>query len=462
MYNELVKSHRAYFETGVTRQVPVRLNALRRLQKALGEMEEEILQALADDFGKPTLEAYLSEFATASLELDHTLKNLEKWAKPEAVKGSLGTMMSKAVIRKEPLGLILVISPFNYPVLLTLSPIITAVAAGNSVIVKMSSLAVNTTRVMDKLVRRSFPPGHVSIVGGGQGVNEDILDQRYDKIMFTGGTATGKKIMAKAAQTLTPVLLELAGKNPVIILRDADVVVGARKIAWAKFFNAGQSCIAPDHVYVNREVKTAFLEELQRSIHQFYGEDPSQSESYGRVASQEKFDCVRQFMTKDLNIITGGIFDEKSRYIAPTVVTDLPSDHPLLQEEIFGPILPVIEYNDINEVITALRKKEKPLAAYVFGQDIDFALTVLDRIPSGGGGVNEVMLHAASLELPFGGVGNSGMGAYHGKYGFDAFTHERSVVIAPANISLPFIFPPYDKVKDKLVRSLLRRLIGNK
>lgn len=459
MIKELIAMHRAYYNTGVTRPLPVRLNALRRFGKEMDLLEDEILQALVDDFGKPTFEAYLSELATARLELDHTLKHLDQWAKPEEIQRSVGTMMSKALVQKEPLGVILVISPFNYPVLLSLSPIIAAVAAGNTVIVKMSSLAPRTAQVLDKLIRRSFRPGHVSIVAGGEGVNEAILDERYDKIMFTGSTKTGKDIMAKAAETLTPVLLELAGKNPAIILRDADVCVAAKKIAWGKFINAGQSCIAPDHVYVHREVKTAFLEELKRAIYSFYGEDPANSNSFGRIASLSKFESIKGRMTPDLNIVAGGVFDETTLYIAPTVVTDVPEDHGLMQQEIFGPILPVNEYSDINEVIATIRQKEKPLAAYVFGQDLDFALKVLERIPAGGGGINETMLQAASATLPFGGVGNSGMGSYHGKYGFDAFSHTRSTVIASANITLPFIYPPYDKLKNKLVKAFLKKMI---
>lgn len=459
MIKELMTTHRAYYNSGVTRQLPVRLNALRRFGKELALMEEEILKALVDDFGKPNFEAYLSEFATATLELNHTIKHLEEWAKPEEIQRSVGTMMSKAIIQKEPLGVILVISPFNYPVLLTLAPIIAAVAAGNTAIVKMSSLAPHTSAALDKLIRRSFRPGHVSIIAGAEGINQAILEERYDKIMFTGSSQTGKEIMAKAAQTLTPVLLELAGRNPAIILRDADVFVAAKKIAWGKFINAGQSCIAPDHVYVHREVKTAFLEELKLWIYRFYGEDPAKSDSFGRIASLSKVQSIHQKMTSDLNIVAGGMVDETNLYIAPTVVTDVPLDHPLMQGEIFGPILPVNEYSDINEVISSIRQQEKPLAAYVFGQDLDFALSVLERIPAGGGGINETMLQAASATLPFGGVGNSGMGSYHGKYGFDAFSHTRSTVIASPNITLPFIYPPYDEYKIRLVKAFLKKLI---
>lgn len=455
----LVETHRTYYNSGVTRPLPVRLAALNRLAKALGEMEEEFLDALAQDFKKPRSEAYLSEIATSRLELAHTIRELEDWARPREVSRSLGTMLSRARILKEPLGVILVIVPFNYPVLLALSPLIAAVAAGNSVIIKMSRLAPAVTKVLDKLIRRTFRPGHVTILAGGEGVNEAILAQRFDKIMFTGSSASGREILVRAAATLTPVVLELSGKNPVLVLRDADVVIAARKIVWGKFLNAGQTCIAPDHVFVHREVRTAFLEELKRSIAQFFGEDPRTSESFGRLASIEKFRNVRALLEGDLRIEAGGTSDESDRYIAPTLVTDVPADHPLMQEEIFGPILPVQEYTDINEVIACLRQKEKPLAAYVFSQDTDFALKVLQRIPSGGGGVNEVLFQAGSPELPFGGVGNSGMGAYHGQAGFDSFSHTRSVILAPPNLSLPFIYPPYDKLKHNFIRAFLKKLI---
>lgn len=454
---DLVKSHRLYFNRGVTRQIPVRLAALRRLDESLREMEEEIISALMTEAGKPRFEAYLMEIGILYREIAYVMEHLEEWAKTEEVGRSLETMMGKAEIHKEPLGVVLIIVPYNYPVQLALAPLIAAVAAGNSVIIKTSRSQPQLTKVLQKLTGRAFRPGHVSVVGGSDQVNEELLAERFDKIMFTGSTAAGRQIMARAAQTLTPVLLELSGKNPAIVLRDADVVAAARKIAWGKFINAGQTCIAPDYVLVHRDVKTALVEELRLALYEFYGTNPIQSTSYGRVKTKREYDRLKQLLTSELNLASGGAFDDSQQYIAPTVVTDPPADHPLMQEEIFGPILPVKEYSDINQVLEQLRSGEKPLAAYVFGQDTGFARKVILRIPSGGGCINETILHISSPELPFGGIGSSGMGSYHGKFGFDAFTQQKPVVTAQANIVNPMLYPPYEPWKENLLRRLIFR-----
>ena len=457
MIQSIAQLHRDYFNSGVTKQLPMRLAALKRLRTNLSEMEEELITALHQDFGKPSMEAYFTELVNVRLDLEHTIRNLRKWAKPEKIRPSLLTLAVRAEILREPLGVILVIVPFNYPVLLALSPIIAAVAAGNTVIVKTSSLTPNTSKVLDRLIKRTFQSGHVSLAAGENGINDVILDQQYDKIMFTGSSETGKKVMAKAAENLTPVLLELAGKNPVIVLRDANVAASARKIAWGAFLNAGQTCVSPDYVFVHEDIQMAFLRELERSIRQFYGEDPKSSASYGRIASRPKFDRLKSMLTKELDISAGGQTDAQELYIAPTVIRNVPQDHPLLQEEIFGPILPVQGYRDINAVIREIRALGKPLAAYVFGKNLDFAGKVLDRIPSGGGGINELILQLASPDLPFGGVGNSGMGMYHGKYGFDTFSHLKSVVVGQSNALQSLIYPPFDQRKERALKGLLRK-----
>lgn len=456
MIKEIVETHRRYFESGVTRQIPVRQAALLRLKKVLLDMEEEILQALWSDVGKPLFEGYTGELAIVHEELDYALQHLEKWARPEKVGRSVATLMNSATIHKEPLGVVLIIVPFNYPLQLALVPLISAVAAGNAVILKMSRLSPHSARAVKKVIQRSFRTGHAGVIEGEEGINDEVMAQHYDKIMFTGGQKGGVAVARKAAETLTPVMLELAGRNPAIVLRDADVVTAARSIAWGRFFNAGQSCIAPNHVFVHRQMKTAFLEEMKLAIFEFYGDDPSKSPDFGRIISKESFQRLKGLLMGPIEIQAGGRTQEEDRYMAPTVVTGVARDHPLLTGEIFGPILPILEYGNINELIRELQGGETTLAAYVFGQDTVFAEKVMDRIPSAGGCINETMLHFSSPEVPFGGKGASGSGVYHGRYGFEAFTHQRTVLTGHTNISSRLIHPPYATWKEKVVRRFVR------
>lgn len=453
----IVKKHKDYFKTGVTQQLPVRLNALHRLSKALEEMEEDIIGALVQEMGKPAYEAFLTEIAMCYEEIDYVTAHLKNWMKPQSAGRSINTMMGKGEIISEPLGVVLIIVPTNYPVNLALLPLIAAVSAGNSVIIRTPSELPLVSKTLKRLIERAFRSGHVTVVTGSEDENHELLEQRFDKIMFTGSSKTGKRIMAKAAENLTPVLLELGGKNPTIVLRDADVVAAARKIAWGKFLNAGQTCIAPDHVYVQREVKTAFIEELKLALYEFYEGKALEGLNYSSIGTRRHYDRLKELLTGDLNIAVGGRFNEQKRSIEPTIVLDVPQDHPLMAGEIFGPILPVLPYTNINKVIKEIRSREKPLAAYVFGQDINFANEVLKRIPSGGGAINETILQISSVEMPFGGVGHSGMGTYHGKFGFDAFSHKRSILTGQTNISNGMIYPPYHSWKEKLLRGILGR-----
>lgn len=457
---QVVKTHRDYFQTGVTHQLPVRLNALHRLSKVLEDMEGSIIEALVQEMGKPAYEAFLTEIAMVYEEIDYVKDNLKKWMKPQSTGRSINTMMGKGKIISEPLGVVLIIVPTNYPVNLALLPLIAAVSAGNSVIIRTPSELPLVSISLKRLIERVFRSGHVTVVEGKEDENHELLEQRFDKIMFTGSSKTGKRIMAKAAENLTPVLLELGGKNPAIVLRDADVVAAARKIAWGKFLNAGQTCIAPDHVYVQREIKTAFIEELKQALYEFYEGEALEGSSYSQIGTRRHYDRLKEMLTGDLNIAVGGSFNEQKRSIEPTIVLDVPKDHPLMEGEIFGPILPVLTYTNINKVIEQVRLREKPLAAYVFGQDVNFANKVMERIPSGGGAINETILQVSSVDMPFGGVGHSGMGSYHGKYGFDAFSHQRSILTGQANISNGMIYPPYDSWKEKLLRGILGRKKG--
>ena len=455
----LVQSLRDYFATGVTRPLPVREAALKRLHEAIRRLEGPLLEALGRDLGKPAAEAFMTEIVLVHREIEYFLANLETWARPEQTGRSIDTMMGKGEILRVPLGTVLIIAPTNYPVQLALMPLIAAVAAGNTVLIRMSGTIPRVNEVLRRIIRLAFRPGHVELVDGSEDPDRQVTRQRFDLIFFTGSAAAGRKVLTQASTHLTPVILELGGQNPVIVLRDADVVAAARKIAWGKFVNAGQTCIAPNQVYVHYQVRTALSEELKRAIHEFYGADPKTSASYSRIGSQRHFQRLRDLLTPDLNIQAGGQTDTADRYIAPTLVDDVPADHPLLQEEIFGPILPILEYRDINQLIRELRSREKPLAAYVFGQDEGFARQVLERIPSGGGCINDTLIHVSAQTLPFGGVGQSGMGNYHGRFGFEAFSQRRSIVTGTANLVNTMLYPPYSGWKTELLRRYVSRKV---
>lgn len=453
----LVQSLRDYFATGVTRPMLVRVNALKKLHAAIRRFEDPLLESLAQDLGKPAAEAFMTEIVMVLREIDYFLENLETWAKPEQTGRSIDTMMGKGMILREPLGTVLIIAPTNYPVQLALMPLIAAVAAGNTALIRMSGTIPRVNAVLRRILRLAFRPGHVELVDGSQDPENQLAGNRFDLIFFTGSTIAGKKILSQASQHLTPVILELGGQNPVIVLRDADVVAAARKIAWGKLVNAGQTCIAPNLVYVHYQVRSALIEELKLAIYEFYGADPKTSASYSRIGSQRHFQRLRDLLTPDLHIQAGGQTDASDQYIAPTLVDDVPADHPLLHQEIFGPILPILEYRDINRLIGQLRSLEKPLATYVFGQDEEFARKVIERIPSGGGCINDTLIHVSAQTLPFGGVGHSGMGHYHGRYGFEAFSQQRSIVTGSANLVNSMLYPPYSQWKTQLLRKVIFR-----
>lgn len=444
---------RAYYETGTTRPYAFRAEQLGRLRRAIEAHEAEILAALAADMGKPDFEAFSGEVALLYWEIDHTRKHLKRWMRPEGVATPMAIMPSRSFIMPEPLGQVLIIGPWNYPLMLILAPLVGAMAAGNTAVLKPSELAPHTSALLARLIASTFPREYIAVVEGGVDTSQALLARRWDHIFFTGGSAVGKIVARAAAEHLTPVTLELGGKSPCIVDREVDLTIAARRIAWGKFYNAGQTCVAPDYLLVHREVKEPFLAAMTEQIRAFYGDDPKASPDYARIISDRHFDRLAAMLGEG-RTVTGGQVDRASRYIAPTIIDGVELSHRSMQEEIFGPILPVFAFDRLDEAIATVKRMENPLALYVFTTNRATEERVLTELPFGGGCINNTIVHLSNPDLPFGGRGNSGYGAYHGKAGFDTFTHRKSIVKTPFWVDIPLRYSPY---RGKL--SLLKRLM---
>jgi len=439
---EIVTKQRQYFATGITQSLDYRLSQLKLLKQVIQGHQNEIITALQQDLGKPKFEAYTSEVLILLEEINFVLKHLREWMKPQRAKISLGQFPARGLIYPQPLGVVLIIAPWNYPFQLLVNPLIGAIAAGNCVIVKPSELAPHTASLISKLIGENFNPGLVNAIEGGVEVSEALLAEKFDHIFFTGSTRVGKIVMAKAANHLTPVTLELGGKSPCIIDRDVDIKVAAKRVAWGKFFNCGQTCIAPDYVLIHATIYDQFKEALQTAVREFYGEDPQQSPDYGRIINQRHWDRLVNFLT-DGEIVIGGKHDRENLYIAPTIVDKITWDSPIMAEEIFGPILPLLPYSDLSEVIEKINDRGRPLALYFFSENTKNQERIINSIPFGGGCINDTIMHLSSPYLPFGGIGDSGMGRYHGKYTFDTFTHYKSILKKSLRFDQQWRYPPY-------------------
>jgi len=427
------------------------LDALRRM---LVDREDEILDALHVDVGKPRLEAWLAEVSYMVKEVDHTKKHLADWMRAEKVSTPMVIQPGRSEIRKEPLGLCLVIAPWNYPFQLAMAPLLGALSAGNCVVLKPSEVAPHTSALLARLIPQYLDNDAFAVVEGGVPETTALLEERWDHIFYTGNGNVARIIMAAAARYLTPVVLELGGKSPCIVDKDVDLAVVARRIAWGKFYNAGQTCIAPDYVLVHEQVRDALLDKLRSSIREFYGEDPKRSPDYARIVNARHHQRLARLLPKSGEPVTRLDLDENDRYFSPTVLRDVPIDSPVMADEIFGPILPVLSYREPEEVLSFVNERPKPLALYLFSEDEAFQSKVLDNTSSGGATVNHVWLHFGVLDLPFGGVGESGMGAYHGSHSFDTFSHRKSVLMKPLKMDPPIMYPPYDGLKAKLLKLL--------
>ena len=449
-----LQQQRQFFATGQTKPVEYRLAQLAKLKQAIIDRQADIVAAAKADLGRPEFEAYF-EIATLS-EINLAIKKLKAWMKPKRVKSTLENFPSSAWIQPEPLGVVLIIGPWNYPFQLMMSPLVGAIAAGNCAILKPSEHAPATAKVVSELIADTFDSSYITVFEGDASVSQQLLAEKFDHIFFTGGTAIGRIVMEAAAKHLTPVTLELGGKSPCIVDADINLDHAARRIVWGKFINAGQTCIAPDYLLIDRTIKDAFLTKLTEVIREFFGEDPSQSPDLSRIINQRQFDRLTALLGSGTTVI-GGETEPSSRYIAPTVLDNVTWESPVMQDEIFGPILPVLTYERLEDVIDQINARPKPLALYLFSRDQAKHQQVLTETSSGGVCLNDTVLHIGVPGLPFGGVGQSGMGSYHGKATFDTFSHYKSVLKKSLWFDLDWRYAPYKPSKLAQIKKLVTR-----
>lgn len=452
---DIAKQVRGGFDSGRTRLLEWRASQLRRLRALLIERETELLDALAADLGKPAIEGYVTEIAFTRAEIDLALANLDTWMNPEKVAVPLTQQPAKARIVREPLGAVLIIGPWNYPIQLVLAPLVAAIAAGNAAVIKPSEVAPASSRALAQLIPEYLDPECIAVAEGGVAETTALLAERWDHIFYTGNGTVGRVVLEAAAKHLTPVTLELGGKSPAIVDRHANVAVAAKRIAWGKFINAGQTCVAPDYVLVDRTLERPLLDALASAVHAFYGDNPRSNPDYGRIINDHHFTRLHGLLETGGVAVVGGVTDAADRYIAPTVLTEVVHAAPIMCEEIFGPLLPVIPVDDVDAAVDFVNAREKPLALYVFSEADSVAERIIETTSAGGVAVNATVLHVAVPGLPFGGVGASGTGTYHGRAGFETFSHAKSVLNRPTRLDVPVMYPPYRGWKQKLLRRLL-------
>lgn len=447
-------TQKEYFQSGATLPLEFRLAQLRSLYRGIKRFEPQILEALRSDLGKSAEESYMSEIGMCLTEIRHTARHLREWSRPQRVPTPLMHFPGSSRIVREPRGVCLIIVPWNYPFLLAVGPMISAIAAGNCVTLKPSEYAPATAAVLEKMLDVCFEGRFCRTVTGGAEVSAAETARPYDMIFFTGSTAVGRKVMAAAAQNLTPVVLELGGKSPCIVDETADLPVAAARIIWGKCLNSGQTCVAPDYVLVARSRKDALIREMQKAICRFYGEDPCENSAYPRIVSERHFDRLAAMLPEDPAV--GGRVDRESLKIEPTLIeTTLNNQSPLMTEEIFGPLLPIVPYDNIHEALGYILSRPRPLALYLFSRNRKLQRRVVETIPFGGGCINDTISHITTPYLPFGGTGDSGMGAYHGRCGYETFTHAKSILSKPFRPDLPVRYPPLTGKLD-LLHKILR------
>lgn len=450
----IVEAQRAYFQSGATIPVNTRIAALQTLQTAVRAYSNQLLDALKTDLGKSHSEGYMCEVGLTLSEIRHVLKHVRRWARTEWKMTPLTNALAHSSIVKEPYGVTLIMSPWNYPVLLTLEPMVGALAAGNTVVLKPSAYAPATSAVLKQMIDEYFDPQLVAMVTGGREENQALLNEHFDYIFFTGGVTVGKYVMRQASEHLTPVTLELGGKSPVVIDKTANLWVAAKRVAFGKFLNCGQTCVAPDYVLIDEQVHDKFLPLLKKAISQMYSDRALSNPDYGKMINKKHFDRVCGLIDP-AKVVYGGQTNIPTLQIAPTVMDNVTADDAIMQEEIFGPVLPILTYKTIDEAYRFVQQRPHPLALYLFTNDRKTEQHWLSSQPFGGGCVNDTIIHLATNNLPFGGVGNSGMGSYHGKKSFDTFTHEKSVVKKFLWPDLTLRYQPYNRLKDWLIRMFL-------
>lgn len=438
---QIVAAQREFFRSHSTLDIDMRRKMLRRLRDAIIEWERPLCDALQTDLHKSYEEAYLTELSIVLGEIGNHIHHLKRWARASRRSTPLKMFPSRSRIVSEPLGVTLIVAPWNYPVQLLLNPLVGAISAGCTAVLKPSPYTPHVAQVVEQMIAATFDENYIAVVQGNREVNTQLLEQRYDLIFFTGSPSLGRIVMQAAARNLTPVVLELGGKSPCIVDSSADIAVAARRIAWGKTLNAGQTCIAPDYILIHRTVKERFVEEYARALSDMHGDDPKQSPHFVRMVDDRAFERVKSYLS-DGHILVGGEYDATERYIAPTLLDDVDLDAPVMTDEIFGPVMPMIAFDKLDEVVEFVNSREKPLALYYFGKTAD-GRRVIRLTSSGGACINDTIMHIANENIPFGGVGNSGMGGYHGRDSFDVFSHRRSVVITPTWLDLPFRYMPY-------------------
>lgn len=448
---------RNHFNSGATRPLAYRKKVLKALRTTLIAYEEELLAAMHADMRKPRFEAYLSDIGLVLGAIDHALDQLDGWAAPKHIATPLSAQPAESTVYREPLGVVLIIAPWNYPLLLLLSPLVGAVAAGNCAVLKPSEAVPHTTAVIARIIRTTFDPAHVLVVeGDGATVVPALMEQfRFDHVFFTGSARVGRSLLAITAPQLVPVTLELGGKSPAIVDQRVDLKVAARRIVWSKFFNAGQTCIATDHALVHSSVREEFIHLVIQAIGTSFGEDPQQSPHFARLVNARQFERVKAYLAHG-RVLHGGQNDPAEHYIAPTVLGEVAADAPVMHEEIFGPVLPVIGWTEPEEVASIVQRNPYPLATYIFSNDRKRQTWFRERIAFGGGCINHCMLQFAPQGMPFGGIGTSGMGRYHGRYSFDLFSHQKGIVQGSTLIDPGVQYPPYTALKEKVLRWVLR------
>ncbi len=433
---------RAFFDSGKTRSIDFRIAQLKKLKEGIRKYEPAIMASLYDDLLKPPFESYASEIGILYMEIDHVIRHLRSWSRSRRAATPIIHFLSRSRIDQEPYGVVLIISPWNYPFQLAVAPLIGAIAAGNCALIKPSEFSPSTSQTIANLVGELFEADYIAVFQGEAHATQKLLEEKFDYIFFTGSTAVGRSIMNAAARHLTPVTLELGGKSPCIVHEDASLKYGMKRIVWGKFFNAGQTCIAPDYILIHSKQKDVFIEKMIRTIYSFYGEDPMTSPDYARIVNERHFNRLVALM-KNGRMLYGGKYLRNDLYISPTMIDQVSPEEPLMQEEIFGPLLPLIEYDDIDEAIAFVNRKPRPLALYCFSESRTIQDKVLRETSFGGGCINDTISHIGSQELPFGGVGESGMGAYHGKASFDTFSRRRGILFRSNLVDIPLRYPPY-------------------
>jgi aldehyde dehydrogenase (NAD+) len=449
----LLEKQRDYFSKGETKNITFRLNALKILKAAIKEKEKDIMDALHKDLNKAPFEAYATEVGFIYNELNDAIKNIRKWSKVKRVRTPVTQFKSTSYIVSEPYGNVLIMSPWNYPFQLTIAPLIGAIAGGNCAVVKPSAYSPCTSSVINRIISSCFDKEYIAVIEGGREANQELLHEKFDYIFFTGSVGVGKTVMEAASKNLTPVTLELGGKSPCIVDKDVNIDITARRIVWGKTINSGQTCVAPDYIYVHKDVKDDLLSAMKKYIIKFYGEQPCKNPDFPRIVNGKHFKRLIGLIDNE-KVYTGGDFDESNLKISPTILENVVWEDPVMQEEIFGPILPILTFSELNEVISAVNSRPKPLALYLFTKNREVEEKIINSISFGGGCINDTIVHLATSYMPFGGVGESGMGSYHSKWSFDTFTHKKSIMKKLFSIDIKLRYPPY---KDKL--GVLKRIM---